>query len=285
MILSRVPRIIVIGDLHGDTAMLCTCLYMTNIINKNMEWIAEPQNTIVVQIGDQLDSMTRADSGIDWETLDDTILMRFTEKLDRIAKEKGGRFISMIGNHEIMNMIGDYTYVSPWSMEKSGGIMGRLNKFKPDSTYARMFAGRPCVLKIGDLLFCHAGILPHHLDLVNDNLDSINEIHKLFCLRKPMSNEFIQLHKELLVEPSSLLWNRSYLQNNDVMEKHLDTVLKRTHCIAMIIGHNTLQNITHIYNRKLWITDIGLSRAFANNQIEVLEILNGTTFNVITHKK
>ena len=281
MILSHVPRIIVIGDLHGDTAMLCTCLYMTNIINKNMEWIADPPNTIVVQMGDQLDSLTRADIMADWEKLDDTVLMRFTEKLDRVAKEKGGRFISMIGNHEIMNIIGDYTYVSPWSMEKSGGREGRFNKFKPDSIYARMLAQRPCVLKIGNLLFSHAGILPHHLDMVNNDLNTINEIHKMFCLRKPMSSHLIHLHKELFVEPMSLLWNRLYLQNDSEMEKQLDDVLKRTQSIAMLIGHNTIPNIAHIYKCKLWITDIGLSRAFANDTVEVLEILNGTTFNVI----
>lgn len=65
------------------------------------------------------------------------------------------------------------------------------------------------------------------------------------------------------------------------MEPLLDDVLKRTECVAMIIGHNTIANITNIYNRKLWITDVGLSRAFATNNVEVLEILNGTTFNVI----
>ena len=281
MILPEVPRIIVIGDLHGDTAMLCNCLYMTNIINKNMEWIANPPNTIVIQIGDQLDSLTRNSSTDEWEKLDDTILMRFTEKLDSIAKVKGGRFISMIGNHELMNVIGDYSYVSSSSMEKSGGITGRSQKFKPDGVYARILANRPCVLKIGTLLFCHAGLLPHHLALVNNDLDMINDIHQLFCLRKPMTPHLVYLHKELFVEQTSLLWNRVYIQGDNAMEEHLDNVLSRTGCIAMIIGHNPISNITHIYNRKLWITDIGLSRAFPNQNIEVLEILNGHTFNVI----
>jgi hypothetical protein len=281
MILDEVPRIIVIGDLHGDTQMLCTCLYMTNIINKNMEWIADPPNTVVIQMGDQIDSMTRADVINDWEKTDDTLVMRFTDKLDRIAKEKGGRFISMVGNHELMNVIGDYTYVSQLSMEKSGGRIGRFNKFKPNSPYARMIANRPCVLKIGKLLFCHAGILPHHLDISKNDLLFINELHKMYCLQMPMSDYMVQLHKELFIDPLSMLWNRSYVQNDSKMEKHLDEVLKRTECIAMIIGHNPITNITPIYNLKLWITDIGLSRAFLNDNIEVLEIINGKTFNVL----
>lgn len=286
MLLPPVPRIIVIGDLHGDTASLCTCLYMTNIINKNMEWIAQPPNTIVVQLGDQLDSQTRNIEAGDWEKLEDTVLMRFTEKLDTVAKAKGGRFISMTGNHEIMNIIGDYTYVSSLSMEKSGGLSGRQEKFRPDGVYARVLAKRPCVLKIGNLLFCHAGVLPYHLDLVNNNLNKINEIHEMFCLRKPMNEHNISLHKELFVDQTSLLWNRLYVQGDTaIMQNLLDDVLKRTDCVAMIIGHNTISHITNLYNKKLWITDVGLSRAFATNNIEVLEILNGNTFNVITLKK
>lgn len=281
MILPEVPRIIVIGDLHGDTAMLCTCLYMTKIINKNMEWVADPPNTIVVQIGDQLDSLTRNSENTEWEKLDDTVLMRFTQKLDSVAKAKGGRFISMIGNHELMNVIGDYSYVSQTSMEKSGGIVGRSHKFKPNGLYARLLAERPCVLKIGKLLFCHAGLLPHHLALVNNDLNFMNDLHKSFCLSEPLTSHFIYLHKELFVEPASLLWNRSYVQGDNSMEQQLDDVLKRTNCIAMIIGHNPIPNITHIFNRKLWLTDIGLSRAFPNENIEVLEIVNGNIFNVI----
>lgn len=282
MLLEAVPRIIVIGDLHGDTASLCTCLYMTNIINKNMEWVAQPSNTIVIQIGDQLDSLTRSEEAGDWEKLDDTILMRFTEKLDRVAKAKGGRFISMVGNHEIMNILGDYTYVSGTSMEKSGGFAGRHEKFKPEGVYARILANRPCVLKVGKLLFCHAGLLPYHLDLVNNNLNLINELHQIFCLHKPMTDHMISLHKDLFVEQTSLLWNRLYLQaDTAIMAKQLDNVLSRTDCIAMIIGHNTIANITNVYDRKLWLTDVGLSRAFSNSNVEVLEILNGTTFNVI----
>ena len=77
-------RIIVIGDLHGDIAMLCSCLYMANIIDTNMEWIAEPRNTVVVQIGDQLDSLNR-DNTNEWEKLPDIKLLQFTDQLDVIA--------------------------------------------------------------------------------------------------------------------------------------------------------------------------------------------------------
>jgi hypothetical protein len=285
--ISETERIIVIGDLHGDTAMLCSCLYMTNVINTNMEWVANPPNTIVLQIGDQLDSLVRGGVVDNWEKLDDTTLMRFTDKLDTIAKKQGGRFISMLGNHEVMNVFGDYSYVSPTSLEKSGGLEGRKSKFRPAGTYSTLLSKRPSVLKIGDLVFCHAGLLPHHLDLVDGNLQKINDLNQRFFLGKEFTQQEITIHKELFVNPMSLLWNRIYIEgthsveNTAIMENVLDSVLQRTNSVAMIIGHNPLEHITPLYNLKLWVTDVGLSRSFPTHNIEVLEILNGNKFNVI----
>jgi hypothetical protein len=81
----------------------------------------------------------------------------------------------------------------------------------------------------------------------------------------------------LFLDDNSILWNRKYLTNiNDPDSKNLlNYVLHKTNSKHMIIGHNSLQHITSLYDMKLWITDVGLSRAFPNNSIEVLEILNG----------
>lgn len=272
--LNAPPRIIVIGDLHGDIAMLCSCLYMTHIINHQMEWIAEPPNTYVIQMGDQVDSLSR-DNQYSWEKLEDSKLIEFTDKLDTIAQKKGGRFLSMIGNHEIMNLQGNFMYVSSHSMSKSGGISGRIQKYKPGGHYAQILAKRNVIQKIGPLLFCHAGLLPHHLDIANNQLEYINTLfHKMAIgtLRHP--EEQIKCH-ELFVSEISLLWNRLYLHQTAEMDQVLNNVLERTHTQHMMIGHNPMPQITPIYNFKLWLTDVGLSRSFANESLEVLEILNG----------
>ena len=275
-------RIIVIGDLHGDIAMLCSCLYMANIIDTNMEWIAEPRNTVVVQIGDQLDSLNR-DNTEEWEKLPDIKLLQFTDQLDVIAKKKGGRFISLLGNHEIMNIFGNFSYVSENSMEKSGGEYNRLMKFLPGAAYAKLLAKRPAILKIGKILFCHAGLLPHHLDLVNNDLNKINEIIRKQLEDDPnISIEDRQKTLPLYVDGDSILWNRHYVNNiNEESDAMLTNILQRTNTHAMVIGHNTIPHIASMYNYKLWIVDVGLSRAYTNNSLEVLEIINNNTFNII----
>lgn len=280
--MTSVPRIIVIGDLHGDIAMLCSCLYMCKIINTNMEWVAEPPNTVVVQMGDQLDSQVR-DTEPGWEKLEDLKLVRFTDKLDSVARAKGGRFISLIGNHEVMNVTANFMYVSAHSMERSGGYLGRMMKFKPGGEYARMLAGRPAVLKIGELLFCHAGLLMKHLDMVQGDFGVINRLLANVLMGETVTKEMEQAFYTLFMDGSSLLWNRDYLEGNK--ERELQEVLEVMGCKAMIIGHNPLPRISTMYNGKLWITDVGLSRAFSNDNLEVLEILNGNQFRIISAVK
>lgn len=272
------PRIIVIGDLHGDIAMLCSCLYMCKIINTDMEWVADPPNTVVVQIGDQLDSQVR-DTESGWEKLEDLKLLRFTDKLDTIAKEKGGRFISLLGNHEIMNVTANFMYVSSHSMEKSGGYLGRMNKLKPGGEYARLLAKRPVVLKIGELLFCHAGLLPKHLDLVGEDISVMNKLCYTVLMGQSVDKQLERLFYDLFMDASSLLWNRDYLEGNK--ETELRNVLQRCGCSSMVIGHNPIEHITPLYGGRLWITDVGLSRAFSNTNLEVLEIRNGKEFRTI----
>lgn len=274
-VLDTVERVIVIGDVHGDIAMLSASLFLANLFNTNLEWIAQPENTIVVQMGDQLDSLSR-DIHQEWEKVEDSKLIEFTEKLDMIARKKGGRFISMIGNHEIMNITGNFSYVSSFSMGKSGGPEARLQRYKPGGFYARLLANRNIVQKIGPLLFCHAGLLPHHLDLMNDDIEKINDLFRRMANNEITKQEDITAIQELFMSELSILWNRIYLnQGNPNMERILVNTLQRTQCNYMMIGHNPMPEITPLYNLKLWLTDVGLSRSFSNENLEVLEILNG----------
>ncbi len=273
--LPTADRVIVIGDIHGDIGILCSCLYMTNIINQNLEWIAQPANTIVVQMGDQVDSLSR-DTSPSWEKVDDCTLLRFTEKIDEIAKRKGGRFISMIGNHELMNVLGNYDYVSTFSLNKSGGHSGRMQQFQPGGMYAQILSKRPVVQKIGPLIFCHAGLLPHHIRNVDNSIHKINELFYKFLNKESLHEYEKMLIQVLFIDDNSILWNRLYLeQMGPNMEQALQYVLENTNTKHMMIGHNPLSNITPFYNLRLWETDVGLSRAFSNDSIEVLEILNG----------
>ena len=146
-----VPRIVVIGDVHGDISRLMNILYKLKIISTDMKWIAEPANTIVVQLGDQIDSLNRG-ATVEWEVLPDIEVVLEMDKLDKIARNGGGRILSLIGNHEIMNFIGEYSYVSEKSKQVYD-IEKRRKIFAPGSKISTILAKRNIIIKIGDYLF------------------------------------------------------------------------------------------------------------------------------------
>jgi len=288
--LPLVERIVVIGDVHGDISRLMECLYGLNIISRDMKWIAQPANTIVVQLGDQIDSMTRGGDP-SWEVLPDIEVMLIMEQLDKIAKLGGGRVISLLGNHEIMNVIGDYSYVSPKSRETYDNDK-RTKLLKPGNKLNEILAKRNIILKIGPYLFCHGGLLPRHLDLVNNNIHMLNDIVRNILNGNGSGNfMFTELFLALAIHETGILWTREYVAlshtDPDELNELITDVLNRTESKAIFVGHSTMPQITPLANTRVFLMDTGLSRAYGTQQYQVLEIRtnmeNGEpTYNVMT---
>ncbi|XP_062090108.1 shewanella-like protein phosphatase 2 [Humulus lupulus] len=92
-------RLIAVGDVHGDFEKTRQSLRLAGLVDESDKWIGG--STMVVQIGDVLD---RGDNEIK--------ILYYIEKLKREAARSGGTIISMNGNHEIMNVEGDFRFVT-----------------------------------------------------------------------------------------------------------------------------------------------------------------------------
>ncbi|XP_061989455.1 shewanella-like protein phosphatase 2 [Rosa rugosa] len=92
-------RLIAIGDVHGDLDKTKQSLRLANLIDQSDKWVGG--SATVVQVGDVLDR-----GG------DEIKILYFLEKLRREAARCGGTLITMHGNHEIMNVEGDFRYVT-----------------------------------------------------------------------------------------------------------------------------------------------------------------------------
>jgi len=261
-------RVVVIGDIHGDIKRFKNILIHAKIINNDLEWIADPPNTIVVQMGDQIDSANRHPDSTDWEKLEDISMLYFTNSIDVIAKGKGGRVISMIGNHELMNVMGNFAYVS-----KNSQCTNRHQMFMPTGTLSSILANRPIVLKIGSFFFCHAGIKRKHLDILEKHNKEISYLNKIWKQFLTTNNVYIQdkeIFEEIIVNDNGILWTRE-LDNKDDMEY----VLKHLGCRFIFVGHSTVDSI-QLINDSIWLTDNGISRAFGGTSYQYMNIINNS---------
>lgn len=259
-------RIVVIGDLHGDLKRFKNILLDAKIINNNIEWIADPPNTIIVQLGDQIDSLNRDPLIKDWEKLQDIETIYFTNNLDMIARSKGGMVISLIGNHELINSIGVFTYVS-----KLNNTESRINYFKPKGTLSPILGKRPIIVKIGDLCFCHAGLNKYHIDILNKNnktVSYLNDLWRQYILNGKIDINDKEIFDKILLDSEGILWTRS-LDNKDIVTN----VLKNIGCQFMFVGHTPVENIK-LVSDKIFYVDTGISRSFGTKSYQYLNIDN-----------
>ena len=98
------PPLIAIGDLHGSYEGYENLLREAGLINNRGRWVGG--DTILVQVGDVSDRGP-----------DSLAIIRHLQKIKRQAARKGGKVITLVGNHEAMNVTGDLRYVHPGEYE------------------------------------------------------------------------------------------------------------------------------------------------------------------------
>ena len=93
-------RIVAVGDLHGDYQAWQAIALNAGIINAKGHWAGG--KTILVQMGDVTDR---------WA--DSLKIIRNLQLLQAEAPRAGGRVVVVLGNHEAMNLLGDFRYTTP----------------------------------------------------------------------------------------------------------------------------------------------------------------------------
>ncbi len=250
---SPADTLIAIGDLHGDLERTRAVLRLANLIDENDRWIGE--KTVLVQTGDQID---RGD--------DDRAVLDLIERLKKQAKAAGGALIALTGNHELMNVTGDFRYVAPGSVATFDELGGRIAAFRPGGTYARMLAERPVVVQVGDTVFVHGGVLLKH---VRYGLSRINEEVRSFML-----GTLPQL-PPIMASEDSPVWSRAYSGPEDPACSELAQVLNELKAKRMVVGHTVQESgVNAACDGKVWRIDVGLARHYGG-PVQALEIKGG----------
>ncbi len=309
-ILPPADRIIVIGDIHGDFNMLIRCLKLAKLIDNEYNWIGG--ETIVVQVGDQIDSCRFTYKGsntsncnniiMENDNPDDLNILYFMTKLHKKATKEGGAVYSLIGNHELLNSLGDLSYVSHNNLRsfdnyktESGiiikdGYQARHFAFTPGNEIANFLAcTRKIALVIGSNLFVHGGVVPYIANKYK--IEDMNKLLTLFLLGEIEQPEYFS---DLFISgKTSPLWTRIFGMKVNNCESLMSPLKEVYNVNKIYVGHTPQlkKGIHSQCNDSIWMTDIGLSRAFDKykttkgydiKKVQVLEILNDSVINIIS---
>jgi Calcineurin-like phosphoesterase len=98
--IETAERVVAIADVHGAYDRFIAILRAAGLIDGRERWAGG--RTILVQTGDVLDRGPDSRKALD-------LLRRLSDD----APKAGGRVHALLGNHEVMRMVGDLRYVNP----------------------------------------------------------------------------------------------------------------------------------------------------------------------------
>jgi hypothetical protein len=244
-------RLVAIGDLHGDLENTRKVLQLAGAIGAGDHWTGD--KLTVVQTGDTID---RGD--------DDRAVIDLIERLRGEAASAGGAFVAMSGNHELMNVAGDFRYVTAKSAAQFEP--DRAHAFAPGGPYARVLANWPVIARVDDSVFVHGGVLWPH---VQYGIAQLNRDTAAWMRGEaPLS--------ALMQREDAPVWTRLYSSEPDPLAcEELERVLEALHARRMVVGHTPqAHGITSACDGRVWRIDTGLSHHYGG-PLQVLELIAG----------
>lgn len=281
--ITATGRIVAIGDIHGDIQKFLDCLFIAGLIVQDedgIRWIGG--DATVVQLGDVLD---RGDAEIS------TILL--LRELDKQARHHGGAVYMLNGNHESLNVAGDFRYVTPgafWESAMAAGLreedarrsneailQARWSLYRPGGVMAKELSRNPTVLIVNnEIVFAHGGLLPHH---VSYGVQRINDEVARWMKGADCSDGSSPTPPfTAMGDSNSVMWNRTFGKercspyDRMQMKMQLDSTLDQLGAKAMVVGHTPqMSGLNAECNGRIWRVDVGMSSGVLNADAQVLE--------------
>ncbi len=237
---SGVENIFAVNDIHGNYKEFIKLLSKNGIINENLNWKWGRGHLVI--IGDVFDRGEQV-----------TETLWFLYKLERQARKAEGYVHFVLGNHEIMVLMGKALYLS----KKYEHLHYRFDFDYPDfysrkSILGKWLRSKNTMVKINDNLFVHGGIsYPFYTEMMS--IQSVNNYTRLLFKRddsKKLSDK-----AEKFLGDFGPFWYRGYVWNpeekNIITEKQLDEILGFYKVSHIIIGHTLIKDIQTLFHNKV----------------------------------
>ena len=301
--ISQYSKIIAIGDLHGDLTQTQKVLQLAGIFNENNEWIAK--DTILVQTGDIVD---RGNESIE--------IYKLFFKLREEAAKHNCLVLQILGNHEMMNLGGDFRYVHANEIYKYGTMTEWKEIWSMNHKIGYFLRNTPILRIIGNTLFVHAGLRPEIADIFEDDKNITNRMNEITWKGNTLPNFSMEHYLNdyynylTIVGNNGPIWTREFeprfynmnmlrkvaaKQSKSVLDdkaeiineylcEQLDKTLTKMNVKRMVIGHNVQASKVPMSrcDGKLFSIDVGISCAYGCNLGAISIDLESDMVSIIT---
>jgi hypothetical protein len=166
----------------------------------------------------------------------------------------GGQVHFILGNHEILNLQGNSTYVRRKYLENANLMDEAYNHwFDQNSELGRWLCTKNAVEKIGDNIYCHGGISP---ELASTKL-GLAEINRICRQNIGKPNEAIvdEDAKAIFDLKTGIFWYRGVAKNL-ISKEEVMAILQFAGAKRMVVGHTIHPDITALYGGRVICIDL-----------------------------
>ncbi|GGH69735.1 hypothetical protein HNQ91_002870 [Filimonas zeae] len=214
-------QLFALSDIEGEFAAGRALLISGNVIDSQYNWTFGKGHLVVA--GDLFD---RGVDVLPWLWL----LYSLEEK----AHAAGGFVQVLLGNHDIMQLNGDYRYTDA-RFFKHAWTLGRdiRTLFDEDAELGRWLRSKNIIERTGSYLFMHAGLSPDVLRM-NHTPEQINTLCRPWyaAARKNIPDSL-----QCFFDSRSPFWYRGYFASPALDEAVVDSTLQQYHCRTIVVGH------------------------------------------------
>lgn len=257
---NKPSKILALSDIEGNFVPFLKLLLANKVIDRYLRWTFNDGHLVIV--GDCFD---RGE-----EVMECLWLIYYLEEK---ARKAGGYVHFLLGNHEIMNLNGDWRYVHPKYAQSSRVPFTAL--YDGNNELWRWLCTKNIMEKVGDTLFVHGGIAPELLHL-NLSIADINNKVRPYYNRANQSFDD-PLLSTVFNSTNSPFWYRGYyLAENGVSEEVINATLEHFGVKTIVTGHTVVSQVTSYFDGKL----INLDTDHAAGQSEALLIRKNKFYRV-----
>jgi len=270
-------KLLAISDIEGNLMAFTSLLQAHGVIDGQLNWTFGTNELITV--GDFMD-----------RGHDVTAVLWLVQKLEQEAAAAGGRVTFLLGNHESMNLRGNWKYALPkykaLAAELGGNKDPEINFqafFSEQTHFGRWLRTCPAMVRRGKYLFVHGGVHPDIADL-GLNLAQINEA----VTRNLGSNLYQDPGPDKVANffmgPNGPLWYRGLVKDYNgggkLESRQLNRILNGFNAARVVIGHSIVDEVSTDYNGRVIRIDVAHATEARSAKTQGLLIENGKPFRI-----